>query len=1042
MKVYNKVCITSGITALILAGFICVLEAGPPKGSTSTPKNIQQTTQESSSSQSQNNQKKDPSKPSQSSKLKKTEPVKGYCCAAGTFYSRVTETECERKKGTYADTKNPLEDNCGWCCKNGRVSSISSSGEKSKLCGDPKILYSSQRLAEKNCGWCCRGMNVTAVTARSQCDPKRFHLRKEAAEEQCKPKPMMGFCNIGLKTLKKKTTRKQCEKLGGKFHLRFALANAAILQAKQKDTRREVQITPGGGKLRKFWCCKDGNVSFITQTDCVGTQKKPLGGKIFKTEDEARRACSKFGLRRPSFPGGTFKKPHRLPDLEIIKTSYNKQCLMTVTVKNKGGPISSANHSASTIHLSSGPDSISRKTMLSDIDPDGDLRNAGGQIKATTDVRITKPKQATLVWVDTNHQIVESDETNNGDDQELTCKIPLIWCCVEKRVGLFGGKAQVGQMTQGECEKLGGTSHGSEAAANMECGIKVLSLKLPSTLKIKKQDREEQAEGPREMRGRMIPDGLQMKPPEEHIPVSIDRGIAIISPTREHQFYLGETIHIQYDVTREIGAGDISLSLQRSSDDTEIAMITTVYNPGETTLPATVPMTISDSVASGLYKIVADHSTSDAYGESDSFFVTSSGVISFVRPGRRDIVTPGRNLAMRFQVSRRVPPGRVTFELHTIRSRTPLSTSTYDYRPPDDMDLSREYSAEIPVPVGTECRDCIISANHTTAMGSSNAFEIRPPSVSVRQPRGGDHWESCSGGAVYWLYIGDTETIPESWDIEFLRDGTRQFLFRSICSDRFESFGYPSWRSCTERVVTPCLPTGNYTVRVSGDELTEESSTFRIGITREWPMITISEPGSGHGYLRGSAMPISVSSTSPIDVDISVWRTSGGRSESFRVDSMTHYSETFRFPDHFEAGSYGVHVENRANPANEVFRYFHITENEVDLSIRNLSRNSAGNLTAEVNVQSRPAIFSEDVEFRIEILEPYQDWYITRAVRGRSFPSSYWQRIDLGDMNFPEGVTLPPSGFQYRVTVDGRSGSHAIPEINEGNNTVTGLFVP
>ncbi len=513
----KKNIIVVGVVAVLLAGFTLKSEASSKKETTSPIKKIEKADKLSSSSLSskETKKKKKLSKLPRLPALKKPEE-KGFCCAGGTFYSKITKTACKRENGRYAGTEDPLKDNCGWCCKTGRVRSVSSSGEKIKLCGDPKVLYNSQGEAEKNCGWCCKGLKVSAVTARNQCRPKQFHLEKVAAEKQCKPKPLMGSCNYKDKTIKT-ISKKRCEKLGGKFYKRFALAQNALVQTRKKLRNLDNQ-------KKHVWCCKDGKVSLIpirdcvgteqkplngkafvsklqadkacsidesqneqigwccnkdgktiktTKIKCVGTKEKPLDGKFFKTKADAVKACSKFGLGRPAFPRGTFKKPHRLPDLEVVRTSYNRQCLMTVTVKNNGGPISSASHGASTIHLSAGPGNISTKTKLADIDPDGDLRSPGVEItKKIDDVRITVPSQATLVWVDTNHQIVESDETNNGDDQVLTCKIPLFWCCVKNPFSVAGRGSFVGQVTKGECKTAGGTTYDSEEQANKACGIK------------------------------------------------------------------------------------------------------------------------------------------------------------------------------------------------------------------------------------------------------------------------------------------------------------------------------------------------------------------------------------------------------------------------------------------------------------------------------------------------------------------------------------------------------------------------------------------
>lgn len=460
----KKNIITIGVVAVLLTGFALISEAAPKKETTSPNKKIEKVDKQSSPTLSTKETKKKKKTPmlTRFPSLKKPEE-KGFCCAEGTFYSQITKTECERKRGSrYADTEYPLKDNCGWCCRSGQARSVRSSSEKNKLCGDPKILYSSQGEAEKNCGWCCRGLRVSAVTSRSQCDSKRFHLEKEAAEKQCKPKPVTGVCNYKDRVIKK-ISKNRCEKLGGKFYKRFALAQNAFV-----ETRKRIRKTDNQEK--RVWCCKDGEVSLIAKIDCVGTKEKPLDGKFFKTEAEANKNCNKFGQRHRTLMG---KKPPSLrpPDLKIMKISVDRRCFMTVRVRNIGGRIlDSDQHARSTIHLSAGPDYISRKTQLTDIDPHGELIDAGGDITATTDLRITQRNQPALVWVDTNHQIIEPDEINNGDNGPLTCKIPLIWCCAKQQLGLLGGKNQVGKMTKEECQKLGGKDMPVKRQPNLRVG--------------------------------------------------------------------------------------------------------------------------------------------------------------------------------------------------------------------------------------------------------------------------------------------------------------------------------------------------------------------------------------------------------------------------------------------------------------------------------------------------------------------------------------------------------------------------------------------
>ncbi len=476
MKSYLKLVVAAGITAILLVGFGQIVEAASKKDATPSVEKIKKTNPLSSQQPSSQKKKKQKTKPSPITKPLNLQPVKGYCCAQGTFYSRITRAECQRKKGHYSSNKESIKSNCGWCCKDGKVRSVSSAEEKKKRCATGAKLHKTEGLADRNCGWCCKTKGIVVASLRSECDVKKFHQEKSEAEKQCKPPS--GYCNVRGKTLKR-ISPERCKRLGGTFYKRFALANRDLLTLIRQEALNETRDTRDTRDDNKqeplIWCCDDGEVSRITKEECVGTEKKPLNGKVFTTQRGALRACRNLGLTRAQRferfnPAGV--KPALLPDLEIVKTSTNRQCFMTVRVKNNGGPISSSNHGTSTIHLSAGPGSISSKTQLTDIDPGGVLKSAGGEITATTELRITKASQATLTWVDTNHQIVESNETNNGDDAVLSCKTPLIWCCLIKQPGMIGGGNLVGQMTLGECNKVGGNPYKTEGGANKACGIK------------------------------------------------------------------------------------------------------------------------------------------------------------------------------------------------------------------------------------------------------------------------------------------------------------------------------------------------------------------------------------------------------------------------------------------------------------------------------------------------------------------------------------------------------------------------------------------
>lgn len=350
--------------------------------------------------------------PAKSIKIKKK--VTAYYCKKGDMAQKKLTLEEIEKSEIYSTDKSAVQMYCGVCCKNGKSSFVSSKREREK----------------------CNGKGIQFYTNAKDCKPARITLRKTYC------------CRDGVVN---KMYPFQCKKAGGITY-----------------------PTQSSGRQNCGWCCVNNKVVSKTRTEC-----RKLGAKdYYQSKAVAEAECGEKpvigkktmipqagkGLKRPrNFPDHPDVKPLLLPDLDIIYTSTNSRCFMTGKVKNIGGPISAVNHAAATIHLSAGPGLISSKTKLSDIDPLAKLRLSGGEVTYTTNLRITQPNQATLVWVDTGHAIVESDEINNGDDALLTCKTPLVWCCVNGRVG---------RLTKDECEskKFGGTSYKTEKKANEECG--------------------------------------------------------------------------------------------------------------------------------------------------------------------------------------------------------------------------------------------------------------------------------------------------------------------------------------------------------------------------------------------------------------------------------------------------------------------------------------------------------------------------------------------------------------------------------------------
>lgn len=712
----------------IVVPIIISLLIGYPTGSFSVEKKDKSTKSKSqSTSPSISN--------SQSSEITK---FTAYCCEDGKVIKKIVAKgffKNRKNEKTCSYSRSKVEKYCGVCCRNGVSSPVSTQNEKitcqkkglkfyasEKECkpdlfycclpkGNIKQLsasqckrlrgkaYKTRSLAEDNCGWCCRDEKVFSVTSTSQCANKgdSFHQTQTEAKSKCKP--ATGFCNVKAKTLSR-ITEKMCDRRKGLFFTKLTLANADLLQKKKKRLAKK--------------------------------QYRINGGKSPDQKDNKKR--------RDTFRPHPDVKPFLLPDLDVIKTSVNPNCYMKVKVKNIGGPINAADHAAAKIHLSASAGLVSSMTKLIQIDPGGTLRSPGGEITYTTSMRITTLNQATLVWMDTEHAITESDEINNGDDAQLTCKTPLVWCCAKGKVGQIRGK--VGRITKDECKKVNGMIHKTEKQANKACGINdqllptrpepLDELKKKEPAKSKGKDRSAMTPFG-EMHGTLPPVDTQTEVPEM-VPMLFDMGIRIESPTSAHKFYQGETITVRYRFSREAEAGDVSFTAINRGTAIGVASITVPYNPLTDGLDyREVELTFADDVLVGQYFIMASHPVSGAHGESDIFRVElNSAQINFLRPGTGDLFHhPGGAISVSYQFSRRVEPGPITFELYTLESGTPLATMTQTYNPGSAAALFPFIRLfDWPIPSAISSDHCFIVATHSKALGTSNTFAIQPLRVA------------------------------------------------------------------------------------------------------------------------------------------------------------------------------------------------------------------------------------------------------------------------------------------------------------------------
>lgn len=433
----------------------------------------------------------------------KTEAQKGcqpeeiYCCLKSGEIDKMSPERCKRRKGIMYSTKTEVLRKCQveeiYCCIGGEIRTLSDE-ECKKRGGDE---YATKSEAVRHCGWCCVDYKVFPASPED-CRKRRgdYFFSREQAEKECQEELK---CCISYKLYN--YPKRECENRKGNYYRTDEEA--------EKECRAQSTHRTGLKKLEM-------------QKDAV---RLPV--------DIARKAI--------------------LPDLDIIRTYVNRGCYMTVKVKNIGGPIDEGEHAAATIHLSAGPGQISTMTKLTDIDPGGVLKASGGEITKTTELRITKANQATLVWVDTGHAIVESDEINNGDDAELSCRTPLIWCCARGRVG---------QVTSQQCKRVNGSLHKTEQEANKACGkagLRLQPLSGPANEKKRKIFPKKIETPTTQILQKMSSARLDERRESESEPAVWP--IQIAPPYGGQIFYGGDTINGRYRITQETEAGLIHFAL-------------------------------------------------------------------------------------------------------------------------------------------------------------------------------------------------------------------------------------------------------------------------------------------------------------------------------------------------------------------------------------------------------------------------------------------------------------------------------------------------
>ena len=317
---------------------------------------------------------------------------KGFCCIDGQMIM-TDRNGCLSRKGIFSlDKKNVLKI-CskkgirskivpktakvvaGYCCDKGKLTQTTPD-----ICRKQKgVFYESKQDADKRCGetrgFCCKDGQLQS-SRKIDCDRRKgiFFVDRAKGFKTCQQ--TNGFCCTGGEVLS--VSKADCDKSAGSFFVTKKDAN--------ETCRKSVTVPKKGGAVNRY-------------------PQKTMPSKNLKP---SRGSANSF-LRM-------------LPDLHVTRTKLNRNCYLTVQVKNSGGPVSEKDHDKATVHISAGQGNVlaKKKRYLKVIDPAGRLKKAGGVVTYTTDLRVSG-KQSSLVWIDTGHHITESNEQNNGDFEKLSC---------------------------------------------------------------------------------------------------------------------------------------------------------------------------------------------------------------------------------------------------------------------------------------------------------------------------------------------------------------------------------------------------------------------------------------------------------------------------------------------------------------------------------------------------------------------------------------------------------------------------------------------
>lgn len=507
---------------------------------------------------------------------------------------------------------------------------------------------------------------------------------------------------------------------------------------------------PGLGfakKAGKGYCCYHGKVIASSQVQC-----KQKGGKFSKSKSVAQQICSP-------------KPKAKAKDDEIFCCLKNKVDKIPIEKcrKNNGTPYKTKDEAeeqclTKDIYCckSGHIDKVSLKKCK---------RNNGKPYESKFQAQkecVPQPKEIYCCLQGKIKKTIDEGCKRRGGAPYLTerkAKKNCGWCCDNNRLI---------STTVDTCKNKRGKYYTSYGLAKTKC---VNDRKLNRLHANGRKTRKPLTQLP------VASSGPNITPTSpSFVPLSLDRGIELINPTSSSAFYPGETIIVLYRLSSsEVISGTITFSVRKADGTDEIASTTIPFTP---IVP--VNLTLPVSIRTGEYKVVAEHSGSSAYGESDDFYVNANvGRIDFFDIESGDEFNPGGSIDIRYKLNHRVEPGPITFQLFSGGAEVASQTNDYSPQPPH-FTSEAFHNLHMDIPNDAPYGEYTIGATHPRASGFTPQFTVQPFGegnnerarnlLEILTPSSGASWMQGSNQTISWRISGDY-LDGSRFRVRLVRDG-------------------------------------------------------------------------------------------------------------------------------------------------------------------------------------------------------------------------------------------------------------------------------